>query len=574
MKIAPRIRFSHPFFLCLWFLAMVIIPRFTFAQQNDPANYLEVPDDDYIQVPKESRLTSPAFKISNFNFFSTQVNVNANGENILGDAANEPSIAIDPTDPDRMVIGWRQFDTIASNFRQAGYGFTTDGGQIWTFPGVIEPGVFRSDPVLDFDSDGNFFYNSLTFDGGFACDVFQSTGDGTWDSGTFAQGGDKQWMVIDRTGGPGHGNIYTNWSESFSACPPGQFTRSTDGNLSYDDCSAIPSNPFWGTLSIGPSGSLYAVGADVGFVAISEIPHDTVQMINWEVKATHGLGGNVLAFEADSPNPGGLHGQVWVATDHSEGPTRGNVYMLASVRPTATSDPLDVMFSRSTDGGQTWSDPIRINDDPGRDAWQWFGTMSVAPNGRIDVIWLDTRDDPGSFNSSLYYSNSEDGGLTWSENERLSDSFDPHLGWPQQNKMGDYFHMISDDEGAHLAWAGTFNGEQDVYYGRILVSTVVGTSEVNKNQEGVLFQNYPNPFRSLTTLGYSVKKQGGIQLKIVNRLGQTIRVLVDEEKAAGDYSVLWNGKDDAGTTVSGGIYFYTLTVDGGFPVSKRMIFMK
>jgi len=293
------------------------------------------------------------------------------------------------------------------------------------------------------------------------------------------------------------------------------------------------------------------------------------------VKATHGLGGNPLAFEADSPNPMGLLGQVWVATDHSERPSRGNVYLLASVRPTAISDPLDVMFSRSTDGGQTWSDPIRINDDPGLDAWQWFGTMSVAPNGRIDVIWLDTRDNPGSFNSSLYFAMSEDGGITWSENERLSDSFNPHLGWPpQQDKMGDYFHMISDDEGAHLAWAGTFNGEQDVYYGRILVPTLVGTAEVGKNQSGELLQNYPNPFRTLTTLGYSVNKQGRIQLKIVNRLGQTIRVLVDEEKPAGAYSVLWDGKEDAGTAVSGGIYFYTLTVDGGYPITKRMIFMK
>jgi len=65
-----------------------------------------------------------------------------------------------PTNGNRMAIGWRQFNTISSNFRQAGYGFTTNGGQTWTFPGVIEPGVFRSDPVLDTDSDGNFYYNS------------------------------------------------------------------------------------------------------------------------------------------------------------------------------------------------------------------------------------------------------------------------------------------------------------------------------------------------------------------------------------------------------------------------------
>ena len=57
-----------------------------------------------------------------------QVNVNAFGNNIAGDAANEPSIAVDPTDPLRIAIGWRQFDNVASDFRQAGWAFTADGG--------------------------------------------------------------------------------------------------------------------------------------------------------------------------------------------------------------------------------------------------------------------------------------------------------------------------------------------------------------------------------------------------------------------------------------------------------------
>ena len=60
---------------------------------------------------------------------SVQVNVDAAGMNILGDAANEPSIAIDPTAPNRITIGWRQFDTVSSNFRQAGVAWSNDGGR-------------------------------------------------------------------------------------------------------------------------------------------------------------------------------------------------------------------------------------------------------------------------------------------------------------------------------------------------------------------------------------------------------------------------------------------------------------
>ena len=108
------------------------------------------------------RLESSPRMISRFGLFTSyQANVDANGNNIVGDAANEPSIAVDPTDSNKMTIGWRQFDTWTSNFRQGGWGYTTDGGVHWTFPGVLENNVFRSDPVLDSNELGTFFYLSL-----------------------------------------------------------------------------------------------------------------------------------------------------------------------------------------------------------------------------------------------------------------------------------------------------------------------------------------------------------------------------------------------------------------------------
>lgn len=70
-------------------------------------------------------------------YVSRQINVDANGCNIVGDAANQGSIAIDPTDPNNIVIGWRQFDTVESSFRQAGWAYSHDGGLSWVFPGSI-----------------------------------------------------------------------------------------------------------------------------------------------------------------------------------------------------------------------------------------------------------------------------------------------------------------------------------------------------------------------------------------------------------------------------------------------------
>jgi hypothetical protein len=146
----------------------------------------ETLDDPYLPNADNNKRTSPAYRYQSrvksnpmrSSIFTTQVNVDALGRNILGDAANEPSIAVNPADRNKMVIGWRQFDNVSSNFRQGGWGYTTNGGQNWIFPGVIEPGIFRSDPVLDYDAEGNFYYSSLTNDPGYFCKVFESTNGG------------------------------------------------------------------------------------------------------------------------------------------------------------------------------------------------------------------------------------------------------------------------------------------------------------------------------------------------------------------------------------------------------------
>src|SRR6266404_4263900 len=126
-----------------------------------PTLPLEKYDNPPALFPLLGKGVSPGMVSQEGPFTSHQVNVDANGMNILGDAANETSIAVDPTNGNRMVIGWRQFNSVTSNFRQSGYGYTTNGGATWTFPGVLENNVFRSDPVLGSDDTGRFFYLSL-----------------------------------------------------------------------------------------------------------------------------------------------------------------------------------------------------------------------------------------------------------------------------------------------------------------------------------------------------------------------------------------------------------------------------
>src|SRR5437762_370664 len=237
--------------------------------QRAPKN---VPLETYDNPPAPPRTieTSPRM-ISQFGAFTSyQVNVDANGQNIVGDAANECSIAVDPTNSSKMTVGWRQFNSVSSNFRQGGWGYTTDGGIHWTFPGVLENNVFRSDPVTNSDETGTFFYLSLLQT---LCEnMYKSTNGGqSWielQPDGLAEGGDKQWFTIDKTGGPGHGFQYQS-SDGINCSGSGvQFQRSTDGGVTWQAPIVIPNAPTVGTLDVDSNGNLFIGGEGSTFYCV------------------------------------------------------------------------------------------------------------------------------------------------------------------------------------------------------------------------------------------------------------------------------------------------------------------
>ena len=441
------------------------------------AEHLEKYDNP--PAPPRKIETSPRM-ISQFGVFTSyQVNVDANHQNIIGDAANECVIAVDPTDGNKMTIAWRQFNDVTSNFRQGGKGYTTDAGITWTFPGVLENNVFRSDPVTKSDEIGQFFYLSLqsNVQQSFFCDdLWRSTNGGqSWTllSGERgAGGGDKQWFTIDKTNGPGHGFQYQ--ADDGINCSGGgvQFQRSTNGGVTWQSPITIPNGPVYGTLDVDTNGNLFIGGEGNTFYCVrSSNAQIGGQTPTFDRSTPVNLGGNL---SSGGINPGGLTGMVFLAIDRSGGATNNNIYMLASVVPPGRST-TDVMFVRSTDGGLTFSAPHKVNDDPVNPSkWHWFGTFAVAPNGRLDAVWYDTRNAANNTDSQLFYSWSTDAGVTWAPNIAVSNAFNPFEGYPNQSKIGDYITIVSDNTGGNVAYSATFNfnpnrqqHEEDVYYVRV-----------------------------------------------------------------------------------------------------------
>jgi uncharacterized repeat protein (TIGR01451 family) len=183
-------------------------------------------------------------------------------------------------------------------------------------------------------------------------------------------------------------------------------------------------------------------------------------------------------------------------------PTRGNIYITFQADPDgAGPDRSDVFFTRSTDGGITWSTPVSVNagaavtanpDTTTNDNWQ--PSIAVSPgSGDILVTFYDRRNDTTSADGdapnnkiTLFRAISRDAGLTWSD-EQVSDTvFTPSTGYAAHIKstyMGDYNYAVADASTFHMIWGDTRNlctpppaalnpcsaagrPDQDVFYAR------------------------------------------------------------------------------------------------------------
>jgi hypothetical protein len=173
-----------------------------------------------------------------------------------------------------------------------------------------------------------------------------------------------------------------------------------------------------------------------------------------------------------------------------------------------------------------------------------------------------------------------------------------------QNAQGDAVgYGITDDTGAYAIDAlpagqlsvvidrlGYLTSQDDVTFGTndftlnrdytltpLSPTSVPGTATVPLSY--TLEQNYPNPFNPSTEIAFSLPVLSNVTLTVYNLLGQEVAILLNSVAPAGNYRVVWNGKDGAGRSTASGVYFYRLrasSVSGGetFSGMKRMVFVK
>lgn len=146
-----------------------------------------------------------------------------------------------------------------------------------------------------------------------------------------------------------------------------------------------------------------------------------------------------------------------------EGGKQGTLHVIFEDKPGQPQGDRDIFYQRSTDGGKTFSEHhVLHDDDPAQLIGQFIPNMDVAPNGRIDVVWWDFRNDPGLYVNDVYYSYSSDNGRTWSKNHRVTDrSINRRIGpWSNNFDMRQPPGVSSTDAAAIFAWDDTREGDE------------------------------------------------------------------------------------------------------------------
>ena len=127
---------------------------------------------------------------------------------------------------------------------------------------------------------------------------------------------------------------------------------------------------------------------------------------------------------------------------------------------------LDVFVSRSGDGGATWAKPVRVNSNRLKDGTdQYMPRVAVAPTGRVDVLFLDRRRDPGNLKMDAYLAVSTDDGTAFDDVRVSTASFDSRVGFSANPKLepdlGSRLGLTSSRDEAFAVWTDTRLGTED-----------------------------------------------------------------------------------------------------------------
>lgn len=356
----------------------------------------------------------------------------------------EVSIAINPTNPDNIIATSIQYGKPGDKARVNGHSYVTmDGGRNWQTIALPNPRQLgQGDDSITFGSDGTAYHCYMSFEG-IRVRRPQRAISGLWitssqDGGRSWSGPvpvidhinsvtpfeDKPYVVTDNVpGSPYLKNVYLAWTrfDEYGSRDPGChshifFSRSSNGGQSFDmpirisdttgDCVDDDNTLEGAIAAAGLKGEVYVIWSGPQGLVLDKSTDGGITFGRDKVIAPHPGGWDISIAGLNRSN-----GMPVTKVDYSNSPYRGTLYVNWVDNRNGDHD---VFVMSSRDGGETWSQPVRVNDDlTGNGKDQFLTWMAVDPvDGAINVVFYDRRNQEGT-NTTVTLARSVDGGKTF-----------------------------------------------------------------------------------------------------------------------------------------------------------------
>jgi hypothetical protein len=405
-------------FVCVWVVMAGVLPI-------SPA------DDSPSRLPVRARQSFWA-AVSGASPFSPSCNGNQTGTNFVNGVV-EPQMAVDPNNPQHLIGAWQQDRWSNGGASGVLTAVSLDGGKTWSNSSApfstCTGGTFEraSDPWVTIGPDGTVYESALGINDteSLTAILVSSSKDGgfTWspaatviENGTEAVN-DKESITADPVRA---GYVYVVWDRGTGTNTyhaPVWFAISTDGGASWTPQVSFDPGVGSGTTSneilVQPNGSLL----DFFWLTLADESMDLATIRSTDGGHTWSAPTLISAFEpldtTDLKTGQTVRG---VLPSYAVDPNSGALYVAWEDGRFSNFVRNGIAFTKSTDGGMTWSTPVEVNQAPQVQAFE--PTLAVAAHGAVAITYFDFRNDtsdPSVLLTNYWRITSLDGGNTWTE---------------------------------------------------------------------------------------------------------------------------------------------------------------
>lgn len=484
---------------------------------------------------------------------------------------NEPSIMINPKNPQQMVVG--------ANINT--YYYSGDAGTTWSEGQLSSTYGVWGDPVIITDTLGHFYFFHLSNPASgdwldrIVCQKSLNGGQ-SWSNGSYmglngVKDQDKEWGIVN----PYNNHIYVTWTQfdSYGSSNVQDstvilFSKSLNGGTTWSpalrinkvagDCQDMDNTVEGAVPAVGPEGQIYVSWSGPQGIVFDRSTDDGLTWNDTDLVVADMPGG----WDFGVPGIYRANGMPVTCCDLSDGPYRGSIYINWSDQRNGIND-TDVWFIKSTDNGATWCQPKRVNDDPpGKQ--QFFTWMTVDQiTGFIYFVFYDRRNYNDN-RTDVFMAVSRDGGETF-ENFKVSNApFTPNAGV----FFGDYTCVSAFNNVVRPVWTRLQGNALSIVTAKV-DSVYVGLDPDPLPSSSLsLEQNFPNPGTDHTCFSYKVHQPSVLTLKVFNIMGKEVATLFQDKMVpSGKYIEYF---DISKYQVPPGIYIVRLQ-SGERTLQKKMI---